>query len=72
MKTECTIVALDKMPWEKRHIIRLIIPGIDGGAAVYLETECKGDMKTVEAMTTRIAVELNKGVRHVAMKPVTV
>jgi hypothetical protein len=35
-----TAFVCDKMPWEKEWTIRIVVPGIDGGSAVWLETTC--------------------------------
>jgi len=54
-----TAFVLDKFPWDKGYTIRIVIPGIDDGSAVWLEHVT--DLKTkyeAERLLDRIMAEL--------------
>lgn len=55
----CSAFVMDRMPWEKDWTIRIVIPGIDEGGAVYLEATSKlKNRKSAEDLLDLIMEEL--------------
>lgn len=61
-----TALILARFPFEKDWTIRIVLPGIDEGSAIYLETSFDGEKtrEQVEAMLDKIVKELPSVVKE--------
>ena len=59
--SHCSAFVMERMPWEKEWTIRIVIPGIDNGGAVYLEaTSVQSNRKAAEDLLDVIMAALPK------------
>ena len=61
---DCYVLLLERMPWDDRWTIRVVMPGLDGGkSAVWLEATCDRKTKREAANLARqVADKLHKAV----------
>ncbi len=52
----------ERMPWDKEWTIRIVLPGLDNGSAIWLEADIRRD---TQAEAEAVLVAVIEAVKHI-------